>query len=161
MHFRHPLLPAALAATLVLLTSCGERGDAYYEPPRPSALPDEAVYAGGLDGGYWMQCQPNVDHTITCTVFDRFGDPDTEHTLRICPGLRATSVSNGRLRPIAVTGPAIFSGVNAFDTQPYRGLEDSSDHEKRLAEKSYRTFGVTENCEPAGGPDSLLRYVDE
>jgi hypothetical protein len=45
-------------------------------PPRPTNVPEEAVWAGGEDGGAWIDCSLDIEKGANfCTVyFDRDGD---------------------------------------------------------------------------------------
>ncbi|MDM7924096.1 MAG: hypothetical protein QUS14_17555 [Pyrinomonadaceae bacterium] len=47
-----------------------------YPPERPTNIPDDTVWAGGVDGGAWIKCVeiPSSDpQTFTCDVFGENG----------------------------------------------------------------------------------------
>ena len=66
----------ALAVAVSLTLACGRRGTP--PPPRPVAVPADAVWAGGPDGGAFISClavgrEPTT--TFDCVAFDD-GDGD-------------------------------------------------------------------------------------
>jgi hypothetical protein len=69
MKIIHPLLIAVCA--LLLSES------AFAGPPRPALVPKEAVWAGGADGGAWIDCARMSKEpwgpVFQCTIFDDAG----------------------------------------------------------------------------------------
>lgn len=39
------------------------------DPDRPANVPDSARWAGGPDGGMWVQCTPKDSGTLACRVY--------------------------------------------------------------------------------------------
>lgn len=67
-HIRMKVL-GLLAA--VLAWSCSA------QPSRPPSVPDQAVWAGGADGGAWVDCGMSTKEPLTtfqCSVFRKRGD---------------------------------------------------------------------------------------
>jgi hypothetical protein len=64
-------LPAAIAFSL-LVAACGERGT--NAPPRPASVPPAAVWAGGVDGGAWLDCRelPGAPGRYRCAAYDDY-----------------------------------------------------------------------------------------
>jgi hypothetical protein len=63
---------ASLLATVVSLTACSSTAT----PVRPNAVPSEAVWAGGVDGGAWILCVPSFKEPhlgYACTVYNDSG----------------------------------------------------------------------------------------
>lgn len=61
---------AALA--IVLMCSCTR------PPERPASVSKEAVWAGGADGGAWVDCGMSTKEPLTtfrCSIFHENGDP--------------------------------------------------------------------------------------
>jgi hypothetical protein len=59
-----------VAGYLLGPTSNGGRQGAVRSPPRPSSVPEEAVWAGGPDGGDWILCQEVPTRgSFRCEVF--------------------------------------------------------------------------------------------
>ncbi len=59
---------------LLLTLSCTELA----QPERPPSVTKDAVWAGGPDGGAWVDCGMSTKEpltTFTCTVFDEQGAP--------------------------------------------------------------------------------------
>ena len=64
--------PALMVAFLILLTGCATTA----APPRPQGVPTSAVWAGGADGGAWIQCKPVAKEPhlhYDCTVYFESG----------------------------------------------------------------------------------------
>lgn len=38
-------------------------------PERPAGVPSSAKWAGGLDGGAWVDCNENQGHLIACRIY--------------------------------------------------------------------------------------------
>lgn len=142
-----------LCVCSVLAASCGPKQ--VDEPKRPVGLPDHALYAGGVDGGEWVSCKPATENRIVCTIFDPMdGEPRHEKSLRVCPGARL--LQNGsEFRPRYFDAEsAQFDGVPAYVDRPdiyFPRSEDTVDvvsHQKELAEKYFRDYGVTADCKP-------------
>ncbi len=69
---------------ITFMAGCSEQ--APYSPPRPSSLPSEAVYAGGVDGGDWVACDASANSALHCRIFDNeTGDLRRESWFRYCP----------------------------------------------------------------------------
>ena len=41
-------------------------------PPRPSSVPQSAIWAGGADGGAFIDCRVNADGFDSCAVYNDF-----------------------------------------------------------------------------------------
>ncbi len=57
-------------------------------PPRPASVPAAAVWAGGPDGGAWIQCTPAA-RDFDCTIFHDSGDVWTKGRFRAEPASAA------------------------------------------------------------------------
>jgi hypothetical protein len=56
---------AAIAAVLLASWACSG------VPPRPAGVPRAAVWAGGTDGGVWIDCRVSIaDNVDVCDVYD-------------------------------------------------------------------------------------------
>ena len=60
---------AALAAFGLLQIACYRP----YPPNKPSGVPAEAVWAGGVDGGGWVFCSASSAEYNECTIYDEEG----------------------------------------------------------------------------------------
>jgi hypothetical protein len=75
-----------LAAVVCLLgAACGETE--VVAPPRPASVPTAAVWAGGADGGAWLDCVAvqRAHSRYRCTVYNDYGGSvwaDGEYVLR-------------------------------------------------------------------------------
>ena len=47
------------------MTACGP----VQPPERPASVPASAVWAGGLDGGSWIDCKPAAGRRYDCAVY--------------------------------------------------------------------------------------------
>lgn len=62
-----PILSACLLGILPLAACCQD----VHAPPRLPLIPETATWAGGVDGGAWMQCSLNTKRkTNWCTVWN-------------------------------------------------------------------------------------------
>lgn len=61
-------LPIILLALSVMVSGCS------YEPSKPSNVPAEAVWLGGITGGRFVRCNrtPDNPNAYQCTVYDDF-----------------------------------------------------------------------------------------
>ncbi len=67
LHRQLKTLLAALATLSVTWLSACSRNS---PPPRPSAVPATAVWAGGVDGGAWIDCSVDSLRNVNpCTVY--------------------------------------------------------------------------------------------
>ncbi len=76
-------IAASCLLALCLQAACGVS----YEPKRVAGVPQEAVWAGGADGGSWILCEPrNAEGTrYFCRVFNDFSGKEMasgEYVLR-------------------------------------------------------------------------------
>lgn len=142
-----------IGACSTLAIGCAFKGTA--EPPRPAGLPDVAIYAGGIDGGEWVSCEPTEDNRIECTLFDpKSGEPRYHKSLRICPSmLLLRKRAGGEFQPRYFDAEsARFDGASAFVDRPDTYLPRPIDtpehisHQRELAEKYYHDYGVTSDC---------------
>lgn len=154
-----PLRLLVIPFMVSLVTSCSEERLGGPDLSKPAGLPEGVTFAGGVDGGDWVSCDPRADHSVVCTQYDQSGAPSRELALVFCPGLVATTVTNGQMTARAITGPVFFDGVSAFRVRPDRILSSVDEQKTLLAEKEFLSFGVTKNCEPSSD-ESLLRYVE-
>lgn len=144
-----------VGACSTLAIGCGSKSTA--EPPQPTGVPDTAIYAGGIHGGEWVSCEPTEDNRIECTIFDpKTGEPRYLKSLRICPSLLLLRRHAGQeFRPRYFDAEsARFDGAPAFvdrrDTYFPRRADtpEQISHQRELAEKYYRDYGVTSDCRP-------------
>lgn len=137
----------------VLAVGCGSKET--FEPKRPNGLPQNAMYAGGIDGGEWVSCTPTSDNRLVCVIFDSTtGDPRYEKSLKICPSmLLVVERTRKDLRPRYLDAEiAQFDGAPAFVDRPFKyyprpaDSHDEIERQEELSRKYYEDYGVTEEC---------------
>ena len=60
---------AAMLLTATSIVACTSKIDS---PPRPVGVPQSATWAGGADGGAFIDCRVNADASDTCKVYNDF-----------------------------------------------------------------------------------------
>ena len=63
------VLQAGLAISVVMLPGCQP-----YPPARPYQVPSSAQWAGGIDGGAWVDCSTGSGPYNECQVYGEKGD---------------------------------------------------------------------------------------
>lgn len=142
-------LPQPLIVCVTALVGCN--GAEPYAIPRPAGLPQDAVYAGGVDGGDWLSCEGTYEGVLHCRIFDAAtAAVRHESWFRYCPqigpreagkpvmldwetGLRVSDVQLRRDRPDVFHPPPNASDAEIVATQ-------------ELIDKYYRLDGVNPNC---------------
>lgn len=76
-----------------------------YPPTRPSGVPAAAVWAGGLDGGGWVNCSSDSAEYNVCTIWDEEGRTLGPARYTLKDARRAASTAE--LKYTYVTGEAI------------------------------------------------------
>ena len=67
MSFRFRALAAGLGS---VLAACTPKASA---PPRPSTVPPSAIWAGGVDGGAWFECEVAASgQSNRCTIYNDY-----------------------------------------------------------------------------------------
>lgn len=139
-----------LVVSLGMLTACDDYETA--ERPRPTHMPDEAVFVGGLDGGEWLACEGIESGVLHCRIFDPLTPAFRESWFRYCPqlggdqsgepavldwelGLRLSDVLLRRDRP------------DVYHPAPGE-TEEQIRHEQELIDKYYQLDGVNFDCAP-------------
>jgi|GEM_PF-4412158 len=67
---------------LLLISSCQKKEESYI-PDRPSNLPDSAVWRGGIDGGWWTDCEAE-EASFLCFVYWQDGDLYSQQRFNLC-----------------------------------------------------------------------------
>jgi hypothetical protein len=76
-----------------------------YPPNKPSGLPADAVWAGGLDGGGWVLCSASSAEYNDCTIYDEEGR--TQGPARYVLKGSGAAAKTDQLKYTYVTGKAI------------------------------------------------------
>lgn len=137
-------------SVLALLAGCAE--EAPYSPARPSRLPSDAIYAGGIDGGDWVACDATQESALHCRIFDHeTGELRRESWFRYCPQagerfvgsverLDAAGAHLGRVT-LKPDRPDVFHPPSSMPL-------DEVERELDLIAESYRDDGVLADCSP-------------
>jgi hypothetical protein len=76
-----------------------------YPPNKPTGVPPDAVWAGGMDGGGWVLCSAPSAEYNECTIYDEEGR--TQGPARYILKGTGTAANADQLRYTYVTGKAI------------------------------------------------------
>lgn len=63
------LLIFVIGVVLGVLASSVLRTDSSEAPERPANVPDSALWAGGVDGGMWVECSATNSGALACRVY--------------------------------------------------------------------------------------------
>jgi len=69
MFTKLPFVTVPIVLACVCMMGCYRA----YPPTRPSVVPIAAVWAGGLDGGGWVNCSSDLVEYNVCTIWDEEG----------------------------------------------------------------------------------------
>lgn len=83
-------------------------------PPRPTGVPQSAVWAGGADGGAFIDCRVNTDGSDSCAVYNDFtGEIYMRDAIYILKG-QSRGATQEELVYLGADGERIFLANGGF-----------------------------------------------
>ena len=73
---------------LILLCSCQAKEKAS-APDRPDRLPDSSVWRGGVDGGWWVNCEGQTSR-LMCSTYWENGEIYSKQLFGLCSTVEAS-----------------------------------------------------------------------
>jgi hypothetical protein len=149
-------LRALITAGLATIAACGKVETA--ERAKPSHLPPEAAFVGGIDGGEWLACEGIQDGVLHCRIFDPITPAYLESWFRYCPQFGGTQ--SGQPAMLDWELGLRLSSVQLRRDRPdvYHPAPNDTDakirHEQELIDKYYQIDGVNSDCTPVMTADS-------
>lgn len=150
---------ALFSIAFLNLYGCKENSKVQLE--KPESVPESARYAGGIDGGEWVDCDAPDPGTLICTSFDKNdGIWTSKMSLTFCANYALKKGFKPKLMNADIT---YFNDMALFRFQPdkfnlesakYKSL--SVEEAEEMALKYYNAYGVTTECQPSSS-DSMLQ----
>lgn len=127
-----PLTGLACAAAMGV-ASCTE-----WEPDRPAAVSEAAIYAGGEDGGMWVECAGDRE-AISCLVWDIDGGNPRRSAFAACPA------APPGMTPQFMDDTRMEARSRYFRIRPDQDLSPGASRQ-RLYDESFRRWGNASVC---------------
>ena len=132
------LIPAN-STFLILLATLFVSACVTYPPHRPAGVDEAAVWAGGRDGGVWVDCQ-NVsqgENVFECSVFDELGVLLRQQGFRLVE-VHVQNSSLPQLRFKRIARPVQLDEVHQIGFRAYDGEKLSLLNGWALVPESWR-----------------------
>jgi hypothetical protein len=68
--YSYAMRPSVIGVVLFVVAAIVDCGSRVHEPPRPVNVPKTATWAGGSDGGAFIECRVMTDGFDFCTVYN-------------------------------------------------------------------------------------------
>jgi len=100
------IIESTVLGCLSIFLSCTSKID---PPPRPAGVPQSAVWAGGADGGAFIDCRVNTDGSDACVVYNDYtGQPWTRGEAGYVLEGKARGATQDELKYLGTDGERIF-----------------------------------------------------
>ena len=124
---------SAMISGFLAVAGCAE-----WTPERPEAVSDAAIYAGGEDGGMWVDCSGAAEE-VSCLVWDIDGGNPRRSVFAPCPA------TPSGLTPQFLDDTRMEGRSRFYRVRPDQDLSPGSPHQ-RLYDEALARWGSASVC---------------
>lgn len=107
---RRRIAEAVMLLSVTSIVACTSKID---PPPHPVGVPQSAIWAGGADGGAFIDCRVNADGSDTCKVYNDFTGQIWMSGIYVLKGQKR-GATREELVPVFADGEEIFLANGAI-----------------------------------------------